>query len=678
MNIYRINIWYLSFKLVFIFSTLSQASVVYVSPTGNNSHSGTVDFPWQTIQHAENNVAAGDTVFVQEGIYNESVWMNISGDSINGYISFIGLGEVILQGSASLDNGFATNSSSYIHIENMTIRDYHREGIAFYGAELNPMNHIRLIKLKIYNSGISRAIWDHGIQLQYVNQFLVDSCEVINSMGNNIYINACSKGAVLHSIANGIVGGGYRDDSDGITVQNSSYVRIAHCVANYNPEDGIDIGGHIGPDLKHVSVYNCIANFNFDDGLCFSVTNGVEFDGYDVTFARCLSAYNASSGLICYQQPDDVKIIHNTIIGNKWGLNIRDENPQNFKIKNNIISEQLNYNFATNNVDTSLITISHTNWYNQVPPQGYAGNTFQNVPPQLDSNFELNTCSPAIDFGEALSFTSSGGTGSNIPVDYSGYFFDGYGIIDGDSISVDGQLAKIISIPNDSTITVDQSITWASNSPVSYLFTSVAPDLGWKEQTEVVNDSTTINIWVAGSTNEEDISLELCGLMVSEWTNIGGDFDNQQYVKLSYTHCSSFNFEDVRILFDDGGASSQGLDMNLRVDKIEINGVVKQTEAADVYMDGAYNGSCTSGFYQTEKLYCEGYIWYGWKCTDELIHAQNRVGTGLYQVSEIITSQAVVIQADQVTYRANNILLNPKFEVDLGATFSAEVNPCIL
>ena len=59
-------------------AAVSNASF-YVSTTGNDSNSGTIDSPWRTIQHAANSVQAGDTVYVRGGVYSESVNISVSG-----------------------------------------------------------------------------------------------------------------------------------------------------------------------------------------------------------------------------------------------------------------------------------------------------------------------------------------------------------------------------------------------------------------------------------------------------------------------------------------------------------------------------------------------------------------------------------------------------------------------
>src|SRR6202453_5067314 len=65
-------------------SLLAQSgSTFYVSKSGSNSNSGSYTAPWLTIQHAASSVSAGATVYVETGVYNESVTFPSSGTASN-------------------------------------------------------------------------------------------------------------------------------------------------------------------------------------------------------------------------------------------------------------------------------------------------------------------------------------------------------------------------------------------------------------------------------------------------------------------------------------------------------------------------------------------------------------------------------------------------------------------
>ena len=52
---------------------LSQAETYFVSPDGNDAHSGSRDLPVKTISAAAEKAMAGDIVLVLEGVYRERV-----------------------------------------------------------------------------------------------------------------------------------------------------------------------------------------------------------------------------------------------------------------------------------------------------------------------------------------------------------------------------------------------------------------------------------------------------------------------------------------------------------------------------------------------------------------------------------------------------------------------------
>jgi hypothetical protein len=60
----------------------------YVATNGNNAGDGSMNSPWRTVQHAADVAAAGDTVLVRGGVYNEYVGFRNSGDTANGPITF--------------------------------------------------------------------------------------------------------------------------------------------------------------------------------------------------------------------------------------------------------------------------------------------------------------------------------------------------------------------------------------------------------------------------------------------------------------------------------------------------------------------------------------------------------------------------------------------------------------
>jgi hypothetical protein len=117
----------LAFTSLFLFA--QSGSTYYVSKSGSNSNSGSYTAPWLTIQHAANSVSAGATVYVEAGVYNESVTFPTSGTASN-YISFAsypgqtaiiegtGLTVTSTQGLINIIN------QSYVTVRGFEIRNY--------------------------------------------------------------------------------------------------------------------------------------------------------------------------------------------------------------------------------------------------------------------------------------------------------------------------------------------------------------------------------------------------------------------------------------------------------------------------------------------------------------------------------------------------------------------------
>jgi len=80
------------------------AAAVYVAPDGNDSHAGTRERPFRTIQKALDGVRAGDTVIIREGTYRETARLKASGTETAPIRLMAMPGEeVVLSGADPLD-----------------------------------------------------------------------------------------------------------------------------------------------------------------------------------------------------------------------------------------------------------------------------------------------------------------------------------------------------------------------------------------------------------------------------------------------------------------------------------------------------------------------------------------------------------------------------------------------
>jgi hypothetical protein len=95
-------------------------------------------------------------------------------------------------------------------------------------------------------------------------------------------------------------------------------------------------------------------------------------------------------------------------------------------------------------------------------------------------DFRLKDRSPAVDAGGPLTRTDGSGSGKQIHVTDAGYFFDGYGVTDGDLVQIgENSPVRITATDYDQNlITVDGTISWEDGDWVNLPYNGTAPDLG--------------------------------------------------------------------------------------------------------------------------------------------------------------------------------------------------------
>jgi|GEM_PF-6172035 len=145
----------------------------------------------------------------------------------------------------------------------------------------------------------------------------------------------------------------------------------------------------------------------------------------------------------------------------------------------------------------------------------------------------------------------------------------------------------------------------------------IVPTSSGDESSSADNTNTNTNTVVVralGSEGIEKVKLEINGSVVKEW-QVAKTFKN-----FSYSTANAIN--SVRVLFPGGGFNrSKGIDDNLRIDYLEINGKRYQTEHSSTRSKGSWSSSdkCAEGNKKSEWLHCSN----GWMRYDI-----NSVGAG--------------------------------------------------
>jgi hypothetical protein len=123
-----------------------------------------------------------------------------------------------------------------------------------------------------------------------------------------------------------------------------------------------------------------------------------------------------------------------------------------------------------------------------------------------------------------------------------------------------------------------------------------------------VEDGSTLAIFARGERGEETMQLVIDGQTVATYLDLGAG--GQVIV---YNSPTQLAIEDIRLTFtNDLWQPQLGIDRNLIVDKVVLDGVTYETEAASVFSTGMWRpeDGITSGFGRGDTLATNGYIQY--------------------------------------------------------------------
>ncbi len=391
---------------------ISFANTYYVSTSGNNSNSGTLNNPWKTIDYGQSQLVAGDILYVRGGTYVETVYISNSGTAANPIvISAYQNEQPIIDGQTTLPDknwrALLTLKGSYIHVTGFEIKNSNITGtyLGGWGIEFDGGIHNKVSFMKIHDC------WEQGI-IAKADYATVEDCEV--------YLSALSN--IEHLISSGWANGisFAREESNGIT----DHGIIRRCVVYNNHGEGIDafIANNILIE-DCISYDNWTMNIYVNDATNCLVQRNIVYNSPNSTFPRRDNM--PPNGIFLTEEVSNGTSIphsaNNTIINNflynadlsafNWTL-IEVAGLDNVIIANNtIINGDLNvgsndYNFAHINsqIKNNIITGSGSS-----VPQG-AGLTFSNNNwPSTPTDFAAGTDDIIGDPILALSGSTSAG-----------------------------------------------------------------------------------------------------------------------------------------------------------------------------------------------------------------------------------------------------------------------------
>ncbi|MCD4697098.1 MAG: hypothetical protein K8S16_12750, partial [Bacteroidales bacterium] len=219
-RIVRIGILF-PMSIIFVVLALTSAygATYYVDASdGNDSNPGTEAQPWLTIQKAANTLIAGDTVYIEEGIYNEQVIPQNSGSDGN-YIVYLAYpGDTVTIDGTGIPlpewyGVFDITDKSYIKVSGLRVINSNDTGIIVWGS-----NYIIIEKSYTYNTVSS------GIGAWSCSNIIIDSNEVELACNDGLQECITVAGTDTFEVSNNHVynGGPGTNGGEGIDIKDGS------------------------------------------------------------------------------------------------------------------------------------------------------------------------------------------------------------------------------------------------------------------------------------------------------------------------------------------------------------------------------------------------------------------------------------------------------------------------
>lgn len=502
--------------------------------SADDSNPGTISRPWKTLSRANASVQPGDTVFIHRGRYAESIAPVESGEASQP-ITYQAHknGRVILEENPNFAASINLDSRSYIVVKGIkvdrpgknypayarmvgsqhcTIEDCEFSGstTAYHGILMEEdqygrpcmYNTIRNVSLQgctgdivllrgdaHHNLFVNCSLSDKGSDRSHANLMLHGLRPHGQSPRFNAFIQ-CVFSAVHHHGVN-LAGGAHRNVFDGCILRNANKDANAmqmagsdnifrHCLV-------VDNRGHLQLDDNTLSLYTTRDQF-FERGGFYTYSTATGNRIYNNTFAGNLG-YAVTS---FYWPADDdfpYRIGDNVFLNNIFAFNGR--NRGNTEIYYNNTSGKISGDVWANNLIGSKRgeEVIHLGKSVMSPAEAETSLTFASFQRNIQGDplfenpakgiYRLKQGSPCIDAGQHLTYATADGSGTVIPVKDASFFFDGFGIMDGDLVVVGrNQPARVIAVLDGQRLQVDRSIAWKASDPVSVPYKGKAPDIG--------------------------------------------------------------------------------------------------------------------------------------------------------------------------------------------------------
>ncbi len=313
-----------AFVAFLFFAHISDGRDIYVDGSYVYSNgNGTVDHPYQTIQHAIDLAESGDTIYVFPGTYNETLLINK---------------KLTLQGLDKVNTTISKNdryrymieiTADYVTLEDFNITD--PNGGCRVALIYVTSNVVTIQGNTINNSKNAWAIYLDSSNDNTIGSNDVSGCKGIyaSSSVNNVFsnnkIDNCSRYAIeLRNVKNTIVYGNTLEKSQsGVYADGCSNLNITNNTIGNNALDGISINQGSGNVILNNVIENNPNAIDIDSSSSKILSNGIKeneigilLGGYGSTVYNNTIERSTSYGVYT-----DVGSSNNVIYGNHFSLN---------------------------------------------------------------------------------------------------------------------------------------------------------------------------------------------------------------------------------------------------------------------------------------------------------------------------------------------------------------------
>jgi len=472
----------------------------YVANQGDDGNPG--DSPaaaWRTIAKANASVAPGDTVHILGGTYSEAIAPEASGTEEKRITFKAHRKEKVLLTGVPL--GIVMKDRAYVTVDGIAC-DQTEEYV-----RLENSHHVWITNSTFDHSSATDG-WPNGVCItQNSHHNRISNCWIarvgyIQQSGRRGY-----RGGVM-VIARG---------SDHNLIENSTLFYGGHHVVEIMTSHNVIRNNYFHNEkwmrcngeecgYRNIIIEGTDAQRNVVEGNTFA-------------FSGRLPSSRSTSGSSAFSLRTPRNIVRRNIFSNnaKSGLYFGiSEDMRHNHVYNNVFFHN-GYNDAEGSRDasglfllgrqiTDLIVVNNIFWQNKDgravsfrsrcdPAKQFFSHNWQEAgdphfmndeapadpfkPELLD--FRLRATSPCIDAGDFLTHTTADGQGTAIQVADAGFFTDGYGVVEGDLIQLEGDTRRLRVLQVDcdgNVIQIDAPVAWRAGQGVSQPFSGARPDIG--------------------------------------------------------------------------------------------------------------------------------------------------------------------------------------------------------